>query len=279
VSTSLPIEVLLRRCVSRVRREYGKRAMGARIPDLWFSGYQEAIVDLIWDLYSLDGVLKREHYAKVSEELQDERLQNVTPEDYADYFRLTVSQLKVGAKSIRRNQIGDLEEPIRILTELLSKNEADESKYQRLIAKYPWMLGPQYEVVEDHRKLDDKNIPDFTGVRAHDKNRDILEIKSPFMSILRQNGKFHSDFDQAWDQCEKYLNLAREERDYLRRKGLAFDNPKCYLIAGHKLGDDALNRIRVKQRMNPAIDILTYDELTTRARKIVEFVRSFQGET
>jgi hypothetical protein len=184
-----------------------------------------------------------------------------------------------GIKAIPHSQIGDLEKPMRELTELLSKNEADESKYQELIRRYPWILGAQYESVEDHQKLDDKNIPDFTGVRARDRNRDILEIKSPFTPVLRQDGELTSDFNEAWNQSERYLNFAREEKDYLRRKGLAFENPKCYLIAGYKLGDDALNKIRIKQRMNPAIDVLTYDDLIALTQKTVEFVRSLQSKS
>jgi hypothetical protein len=37
----------------------------------------------------------------------------------------------------------------------------------------------QYESVQDHRKLDDKNVPDFTGVRARDKNRERLGWSCP----------------------------------------------------------------------------------------------------
>jgi hypothetical protein len=54
---------------------------------------------------------------------------------------------------------------------------------------------------------------------------------------------------------------------------------KCYLIAGYKLRDDALNKIRIKQRMNPAIDVLTYDDLIALTQKTVEFVRSLQSKS
>ena len=76
--------------------------------------------------------------------------------------------------------------------------------------------------------LNDKNIPDFTGVRIHDSYRDIIEVKPPFTKMFRNDGNLNSDFNDAWNQAERYLDFARTERDYLQRKGLRFDNPRCF---------------------------------------------------
>jgi len=189
----------------------------------------------------------------------------------------SIEEFKASVKAIPPSQITDLERPIRDLRELLNKGETDESKYQELIQKYPWILGAQYESIQDHRKLDDKNIPDFTGVRIRDKNRDIIEIKSPFMTILRKDGELASEFNDAWNQAEKYLNFAREEKDYLCRKGLSFDRPRCYLIVGFRIPEHGLNRIRVKESMSPGIEVLTYDEFCMYVEKTVGFVRNLQN--
>jgi hypothetical protein len=189
-----------------------------------------------------------------------------------------IEEVKKLLKTLPPNEISDLDKPIHKLKELLKRQERNESKYQKWIQRYPWVLGVQYESVQDHRKLDDENIPDFTGVRVRDKNRDIFEIKQPFLPIFRKDGNFASEFNDAWNQIERYLNFAREDKDYLRRKGLNFDNPKCYLIIGFEIPDDGLKKIRAKERLNPAIEILTYNDLIIFAEQTIEFVNNLKAE-
>ena len=180
-------------------------------------------------------------------------------------------------KTLQANEISDLDKPVHELKELLEGEERNESKYQKWIQRYPWVLGLQYESVQSHRKLDDENIPDFTGVRVNNKNRDIFEIKQPFLPIFRNDGKFTSEFNDAWNQIEKYLTFAREEKDYLRRKGLNFDNPRCYLIIGFGIPDDRVKKIRAKEGLSPAIEILTYNDLIIFAEQTIEFVKNLRG--
>jgi len=274
MSTSLPIDVLLTRCVRRVMREYAKeKAWRTSLPESWLEGYATAIRDLIWDLYSLDEVLNEKDWLETTLKLRSERLQTVGPKDYF------TEESESGVKAIPPGQIDELEKPIRDLTDLLNANQANESKYQELISRYPWILGAQYNSVEDHRKLDDENIPDFTGVRAIDNYRDILEIKSPFMPILRRDSELTSEFNEAWNQAERYLKFARENKDYLRReKGLLFGNPRCYLLAGHQLTSEARKKLEIKQAMNPAIEILTYDNLKILAQETVDWISNLKSK-
>jgi hypothetical protein len=195
-----------------------------------------------------------------------------------DFEFLSIEDFNKCLKTIPPNQITDLEKPVRELKELLNRKETDESKYQELIQKYPWILGLQFEAVQDHRKLDDENIPDFTGVRrVHDKERDIIEIKQPFIQIFRRDGNFASEFNDAWNQVERYLNFAREEKDYLRRKGLRFNNPKCYLFIGFEIPDDGLKKIKNKEKLNPAIEIRTYKDLLAYVESTIEFVKNLKS--
>jgi hypothetical protein len=107
------------------------------------------------------------------------------------------------------------------LEELLRSRVSDESRYQSFFTHYPWVLGLQYSLIEAHKKFNDENIPDFTGMRARDQMRDILEIKQPFLSLQRSDGSLSAEFFHAWSQAERYLDFARTEADYLRRqKGL-----------------------------------------------------------
>lgn len=191
-----------------------------------------------------------------------------------DFEFIGIEDFKKRVKAIPPNQITDSESSVRELKELLNRNEKSESKYQELFKKYPWIFGTKYELIQDHRKLDETNIPDFTGVRIHDKYRDIFEIKQPFITLFRKDGKFASGFNDAWNQVERYLNFAREERNYLLGKGLRFDNPKCYLVIGFEISDEELKMIRAKERLNPAIEIYTYNDLIVFAEATIELVKN-----
>jgi len=177
--------------------------------------------------------------------------QDMSPEDFEF---IPTSEFSERFKSIPPEQISDLERPIIELTELLDKRETDESKYQDFIERYPWILGAQYSQVLPHIKLNDANVPDFLAMRVHDRYRDILEIKQPFINIFRADGTFHSEFNDACNQVERYIDFVRENKDYLyREKGLRFDKPKCYLLVGYQIDEDGMKKIRIKGRNNPAI--------------------------
>ena len=170
---------------------------------------------------------------------------------------------------IWRNQFATLEE-------LLMNDQTNEAAYQRLLQEYPWILGAQYDCVQDHTKLDDRNIPDFTGVRTRDKYRDIIEIKSPSTPLLRKDGELSSEFNDAWNQCERYVDFAKEQRHYLRDRGFNSDNPKCYLIIGRNLPDKGREKIRIKEKSNPRIEVLSYDDLANYARRSSQWVKELQ---
>ena len=167
----------------------------------------------------------------------------------------------------------ELELPIRELQSLLDANDSDEAKYQELLASHPWVLGLQYQSIQRHEQLDDKNIPDFTGVRVSDKYRDIFEIKPPSMAVFRADGEFTAPFNAAWNQAERYLNFARQETDYLRRKGFRFDSPKCILICGYDLSADQIAKLRIKERMNPSLQLLTFNDLIAFMNSTANFIK------
>ena len=250
----------------------GQEAFVSPAPDQWF---EDGIIILEGkEPFTGSICLYRNKEIRVGVTARDVRVGEDLGPDDIEFIR--IEDFNESLKNIPPAQISDLEKPVRELKELLQRNERDEAKYQELLQKYPWVLGAQYELVQDHRRLDDENIPDFTGVRVHDKYRDIIEIKQPFITLFRKDGKFAAEFNEAWNQVERYLNFAREEKDYLRRKGLAFDNPKCYLLIGFDLPEDALKKIRDKQKMNASFEILTYNDLTVFAEKTVDFVKNLK---
>ena len=196
-----------------------------------------------------------------------------------DFIFISIEEMKERFKRLKQNSLDSLDAAVKQLENLLENQINDESKYQSLLEENPWMLGAEYEAIHSHRVLDDENIPDFTGVRVHDKYRDIIEIKPPFLTLFRNSdGEFASDFNTAWNQAERYINFALTESDYLRRKGLMFENPKCYLLIGYALTDEQRKKIVVKERMNPSIRVRTYEDFLTYAKSTIQFVKTLKGK-
>jgi hypothetical protein len=180
-------------------------------------------------------------------------------------------------RTIPSNQIDELEKPLIEIKELLNSRDNKESNYHKWLKKYYWVFGLGYKLIESHKKLDDKRIPDFTGIRVYDDFRDIFEIKPPFIPLFQKDGEFTSEFNKAWNQVEEYLNFVIEDKDYLRRKGLNFDNPKCYLILGYNLSEKQIKKIRTKARVNSAIDFRTYNNLIAWAEHTIKSVKKLKG--
>lgn len=171
----------------------------------------------------------------------------------------------------------DLDKPIRELRKLLEDQDNEESKYQQLFQNYPWIFGTYYKEIVRHQKFNDENIPDFLGVRAHDNYMDIFEIKPPFLKLYRNDGNFSSEFNDAWNQAERYLAFAQIEADYLRRsKNLQFNNPKCMLIAGYNLPESVASKLSTKQRLNPLIQSMTYNQVLAQAETTVNFIKKLR---
>jgi hypothetical protein len=179
-------------------------------------------------------------------------------------------------KTIPSSQISDLERPIKELVELLNQNVSDESKYQELFEHFPWVLGAKYSVIQRHINLDDKNIPDFTGIRSTDGYRDVIELKPPTMKVFGKSGDFSAEFNRAWSQTERYLDFILRQRGYLQDKGMNFHNPKCYLILGWNLSEDEREMVSVKERMNPSIELLTYNDLLSFMQNTVTFIKDLR---
>lgn len=170
-----------------------------------------------------------------------------------------------------------LNQPIDELTLLLSNKHLEEAKVQELINRFPWILGLEYNELSRHDRLDDKNIPDFTMMNIRTGGRDILEIKAPFISLFRSDGKFGSAFHEAWQQAEDYLRFATDNRDYLyKEKGLLFNNPICILLIGYKLTQKQVKMLRQKELFNPRIKIYTYNDLIRYATSIVDFIKNIK---
>lgn len=175
---------------------------------------------------------------------------------------------------LRKRPKEELWRPFAELKDLLDRSVTDEATYQEWIERHPWVLGLKWDELLRHKRLNDENIPDFTIRRIGKEFHDIVEMKPPSMPIFRADGEFSTEFLRAWDQAERYLDFARRDADYLRRRGIPVDNPRCYLIAGKDVTGLKLDTLRRKERSNPAMEVLTYDDVSIFVEATIRFVES-----
>jgi hypothetical protein len=197
---------------------------------------------------------------------------------HEDLIFLSIEESKERFEKLKPKSLDSLNKSVEKLENLLKDKVNDESVYQDLLEENPWMFGGEYESIDPHKILDDENIPDFSGLRIHDRCRDIIEIKAPFLKLFRKNGKFTSNFNEAWNQTEEYLDFAITDSDYLRRKKhLRFENPKAVLLIGQGLTDKQREKIHAKERGNPRIKVLTYENLLNYAKHTVTYIENLKN--
>ncbi len=196
-----------------------------------------------------------------------------------DFEFVSVEAFKQNHKQIPLDQINCLDEPITKLKQLLDNRDNDESMYQELLHHYPWIFGMQYTQIQRHTQMDDKHIPDFTCIRTTDNYRDIIEIKPPFTELFNKSGTdFRKEFHDYWTQAEKYLQFATQNKDYLRNKGLYFDNPKCFLILGYNFSDAQKKMIDDKRAYSHSpVQLLTYNDLLAFMTNTVNVIKQLKN--
>ena len=100
-----------------------------------------------------------------------------------------------------------------------------------------------------------------------------------FLSLFKKGNHFNSNFNDAWNQTETYLDFTTQNTDYLyREKHLLFDNPQCFLLVGYNLSTEQIKKLRTKERRNPSIRIITYNDVLTMGKATRDFFNNLRTE-
>ncbi len=272
----------LARLRSAIHRNYsiegvldGTQVWLSPIPDQWFDDG----VLLVQGRKPFEGTMTLYRAGVVSHPIVARDIARNHPIGANDFVFVSPEEARNSVAEGAPADAGHLDKAITELEAFLAQGVNDEATYQEHIQRYPFAFGAQYRKIQRHEKLDDRNIPDFTGIKVTDGTRDVFEIKAPFLQLFKGDGTPSAEFNDAWNQAERYLDFVRREQDYLhRQKGLRFENPHVRLIIGYRLTEDQRKLVRSKERLQPAIAVWTYDDLLGLAKETRTFLNALRSK-
>ncbi|MDR0590996.1 MAG: DUF4263 domain-containing protein [Candidatus Nomurabacteria bacterium] len=137
------------------------------------------------------------------------------------------------------------------------------------------ILGSDIVEVLGYRSLDEHNKTDLP-VKSLDGFLDIIELKLPNASFWNADNSPAADLTKATMQCAKYLQVAEKkqnDKDKVKELGCDILKPRITLIYGRSndWDDTQKEQFRSLNSLYHNINILTYDLVLKRAKRILDF--------
>lgn len=153
----------------------------------------------------------------------------------------------------------------------------DEEVWQRFFSENSWILGSDFVEILDERRLDVENITDYL-LKSYDGFVDIIELKLPTEQFWTADGIPRSELTVATMQCNRYiLQTERKISDLEFNKKIQHTpivKPRISLVYGrsHEWGDPEKEAYRVLNSSYSNLNIISYDHLLERAKRLVGLV-------
>lgn len=150
----------------------------------------------------------------------------------------------------------------------------DEEVWQKFFSKNSWILGADFVEVLDERRIDVENITDYL-LKSFDGFVDIVELKLPTAPFWTDENIPRSELTGASMQCNRYiLQTERKINDLEFNKKIQntpIVKPRITLIYGRSQswGDNEKEAYRVLNSSYSNLNIITYDHLLERAKRLI----------
>ncbi|MFA6320125.1 MAG: Shedu anti-phage system protein SduA domain-containing protein [archaeon] len=154
----------------------------------------------------------------------------------------------------------------------------DEEVWQRFFSENSWILGSDFVDILDERRIDVENITDYL-LKSFDGFVDIVELKLPTAPFWTTEFIPKSELTSATMQCNRYiLQTERKINDLEFNKKIQntpIVKPRITLIYGRSQswGEKEKEAYRVLNSSYTNVNIVTYDHLIERARRLIGMVK------
>jgi len=182
-------------------------------------------------------------------------------------------ELAAGLRQARRARA------VREFQTMLGQN-VREGAWQEWFQANSWVLGSQFVRVLDDRHIDTQHISDFL-MEAYDGFLDVVEIKRPeggllFWASTLDHGNYvpSVDLTRAVTQASRYIYEVEREANSIkfleRVGGVKTVKPRCVLVFGrsNNWNEQQAEAYRIMNAGFHNLNVLTYDHVLTRARRI-----------
>lgn len=166
------------------------------------------------------------------------------------------------------------------LSGLLDAESRNEHALQRCLTENPILFGPEYLRVIAKHKLGaeyemDYALERFSGIY------DLVEIESSNLPVFNKKGNPSYHLIHAEQQVIDWLNWIEKNSSYARQCLPGLMSPVGYVIIGrsNNLSENISEKIRRRNQLfRGQIEILTYDDLLSRARSLLERLEGTLGK-
>ena len=159
--------------------------------------------------------------------------------------------------------------------ESLIDQAAPESTYQAFLEEYPVFVDALAAEVHNRARLGVELVTDFV-LRRHDARYVVVEIEKPQDPIFTKAGDFSAQFNHAVRQVLDFQGWITSNIAYAQRFFPLIENPGGVVIIGRRaeLLPEAQDRLRRWSENSRHLEILTFDDLATRARALLASLRN-----
>lgn len=153
--------------------------------------------------------------------------------------------------------------------EALVAQDLPEHQYQDFLEKHPVFVDPLAAEVINRKRLGLELVTDFV-VRRHDSRYVVVEIEKPQDRIFTRADDFSAAFTHASGQVLDFQGWVAENTAYAQKHLPGIESPHGVLVIGRRGALTPQQEAKLRRWLTNSknIEVLTFDDLTTRARAL-----------
>ena len=164
--------------------------------------------------------------------------------------------------------------------EALVASDLAESEYQSFLEEHPVFVDPLAAEVHNRKRLGIELVTDFV-VRRHDSRYVVVEIEKPQDRLFTSSDDFAAPFTHASGQVLDFQGWIAENISYAQKHLPGIENPHGLLIMGRRTEMSTSQEAKLRRWLSNSkhIDVLTFDDLSKRARALHASLRRMDGSS
>jgi hypothetical protein len=158
--------------------------------------------------------------------------------------------------------------------EQLLNSGANEEAYQTFLAANPVFLNPLASQLISKQRLGDDFITDFV-LELLTGDYLAVEIEKPTDPIFTAANDFSHQFTHAFGQVIDFVEWIEQNIAYAQKKLPGISSPRGLLVIGRRnaLTSQQSDKLRRFNRNSATIEVLTFDDVLSRARSLLHNIR------